>query len=274
MRSLSAVAVALSVTSVLTACGEPGATSGARSGAGYDGPLHVARADATHRRAGAAGDVVECGTFGDGGFSDAAEYAEGATADSAEEALEVARSEWRFGGQQEGLVVAREEDDRVLYVVEVDGVAKQAVVVRDGPATEGAGGPGWYVESWAHCDYAELPRSFTDSIGLQIWTDAAGRPVPTRIVESWTGPEHCEWQSMTFLNLGKAEYVRDPLPGLGAFFDEAYEAHAELPAAAVDTGFQRDGDRLWLSPGRQRAFVGSEDDVEVWPRALEHLGCD
>jgi len=57
---------------------------------------------------------------------------------------------------------------------------KQAVIVHDGPATEGAGGPGWYVESWARCDYSELPAYFTDSIGLRIWTDLPDTPLPRR----------------------------------------------------------------------------------------------
>ena len=47
-----------------------------------------------------------------------------------------------------------------------------------------------------------------------------------------------------------------------------------LPADAVDTGYQRDGDHLWLSPDEQRAFVGSRADVEIWPRSIQRLGCD
>jgi hypothetical protein len=273
MRSLTATAAALLAVSVLAACGEQGATTGAPSESGYDGPLHVARSDATHPRAGAAGNVVECEAFGSGGSSGVEEYAEGATADSAEQALRVASSEGGFGGVQEGLLVAKEEDDRVLYVVEVGDRVKQAVIVRNGPATEGAGGPGWYVESWAHCDYSELPRSFTDSIGLQVWTGADGHPVPTTRIESWIGPEHCDWQSMTFLHLGKAEYVRNPQPDLADFFAEPYREHAELPGDAVDTGWERDGDHLWLSPDKRRAYVGKQQDVEVWPRTTEHLGC-
>jgi hypothetical protein len=30
---------------------------------------------------------------------------------------------------------------------------------------------------------------------------------------------------------------------------------------------------LWLSTDRQRAFVGSEQGVEVWPRTVDPLGC-
>jgi hypothetical protein len=174
---------------------------------------------------------------------------------------------------QEGLLVATEEEDRVLYVLEVDGAFKQAVIVRNGPATEGAGGAGWYVESWAHCDYSEMPRSFTDSLGLQIWTDSSGRPAPTTSVQSWRGPEHCSWQSMTFLYLGKAAYVRDPLPELDEYFDEQYDEHAVLPPDAIDTGFEHGDEHLWLSTDKKRAFVGTVDDVEAWPRTTQPLGC-
>ena len=240
----------------------------------YDGPLYLTRADAKHPNAGAAGDAVDCGTWGDGGFNDQDVFGEGATAASADAALDVARSERGFGGAQEGLLVAKEEDDRVLYVLDVAGQLKQAVIVRNGPATEGAGGAGWYVESWAHCDYSELPRSFADSIGLQIWTDSDGHPVATTTIESWVGPEHCDWQSMTFLYLGKAVYVRDPQPELGDYFAEPYDESAQLPADALPTGFERDGQRLWLSPDKQRAFVGSAEHLEVWPRAVQGLGCE
>ncbi len=240
----------------------------------YDGSLYVPGEEARHAGAGAAGDIVDCQVWGAGGFSDEEIYGSGATAGTAEQALAVARSEGIFGGVQDGLTVAKEESDRVLYVLEVGGVRKQAVIVRDGPATEGAGGHGWYVESWAHCDYSELPDSFADSIGLQIWSDSSGRPVPTTTIESWLGPEHCDWQSMTFLSLGRSTYVRDPQPDLADFFAEPYRPHATLPPGAVDTGFERDGEHLWLAPDDGRAFVGTTDEVEVWPRTTRPLGCE
>lgn len=274
MRTWSAVVIAVGTCVSLAACGGTQPEAGSSAEGAYDGPLHVSREDARHPSAGAAGDVVDCGAWGDGGSSGDGVYAEGATADSPSGALEVARSERAFDGVQEGLQVAKEEEDRVLYVVEVDGVVKQAVIVHDGPATEGAGGPGWYVESWARCDYAELPRDFTDSIGLQVWTDAQGDRVPTTTIESSTGPEHCDWQSMTFLSLGDAEYVRDPQPGLEEFVAGSYQEHAVLPDDAVDTGYQRSGDHLWLSPDKARAYVGTPRDVEVWPREVQPLGCD
>ena len=244
------------------------------AGSAYSGPLFVPADRAAHPRAGAAGEVVKCATWGRGGFADEEVYDGGATAGSPEDALEVAESEWLVDGPLEGLLLAADEPDRVLYVVEVDGVVKQAVVVRDGPATEGAGGDGWYVESWARCDLAELPRSWTDAIGLQVWEDAeTGEPAPTTEVEAWRGPEHCDWQSMTFLHLGRDVYVRDPLPGLDDFFDERWRPRTTLPADAVDTGYERGDDHLWLAADRRRAFVGSESGVELWPRTTQQLGC-
>ena len=114
-----------------------------------------------------------------------------------------------------------------------------------------------------------LPRSSTDSLGLQIWSDSSGRKVPTTTIESWRGPEHCDWQSLTFLYLGKAVFVRNPQREVA----EPYDKHVELPASVVDTGFERADDHLWLSPEKERAFVGTRDDVEIWPRAIRHLGC-
>lgn len=258
---------------LLAGCGDDAVATGEPASRAWTGPLHVAAADATHPRAGAAGEVVDCATWGDGGSAGEGPYADGATADSPVDALAVARSEGLFGGAQTGLLVAKEEDDRVLYVLEVDGAVKQAVIVHDGPATEGAGGDGWYVESWAVCDYSELPRSFTDSIGLEIWSDGSGRAVPTTTIEAWHGPEHCDWQSMTFLTVRGTQFVRRPQADLAEHFAGPYEQHTSLPGDAVDTGFERDGDHLWLAADGQRAFVGSRSDVEAWPRVVEPLGC-
>jgi len=84
----------------------------------------------------------------------------------------------------------------VLHVSEVDGVAKQAVIVHDGPAAAAR-----VVESWARCDWSDLPD-------------------------------------------------------------------------AVATRYERDGKQLWLSAGRDTAYVGSDPaDVEAWPRESEPIGC-
>jgi len=262
---------------VVAGCGTPTEPSAEGPPPSSFGPLYLSRGEAEHPEAGAAGDVVECDTWGSGGFSDEAVYADGATATTPEKALDVAAGEWLFNGPRDGLRRVADEGDRVLYVLEVDGEVKQAVVVRDGPATEGAGGDGWYVESWALCDPVELPRSFTDEIGLQVWTDTAGRPVPTTELEAWRGPEHCDWQAMTFLRVGRRTYVGNLAEELERYAVEPFRRHTELPADAVDTGYRRDGDRLWLAADRKVAYVGTPEearsgDVELWPST--EIGCE
>lgn len=79
--------------------------------------------------------------------------------------------------------VAAESDDRVLYVAEVAGRPKAALIVHDGRGSEGAGGDGWYAESWAVCDLVELPADFVEELGYEVWTDTDGHIVPTRRLE-------------------------------------------------------------------------------------------
>lgn len=273
MRSRAWLAVGAGLLGLALATGGCGHRSAPPAEQPYSGPLYEPRGQATHPRAGAAGDVVQCRHFGTGGFEDAEVHSEGETADSPEKALDVGISEASFEGGQDGLAVAARTDDRVLFVREVDGVVKQAVIVHDGPATEGAGGPGWYVESWARCDWSELPASAIPD-WLLLWTGRDGRPADTREIHSYVGPEHCEWQSMTFLEIGGRTYLREPLAELRAYVDHPYDAHAVLPDDAVATGFSRDGQRLWLAADHTTAYVGSHvSDVEAWPVEAKPLGC-
>ncbi|TIC85135.1 hypothetical protein E8D34_13790 [Nocardioides sp. GY 10113] len=248
----------------------------------YDGPLVVAHSDAVHPDAGAAGNVVDCRTWGSGGRAfgpgdlDADEvYGEGATADSPEGALETAAGEGLFGPVP-GLTLVREEPDRALFVVQVDGVAKQAVIVRNGPATEGAGGPGWYLESWARCDASEQPPSYAEARGLEIWTDASGRPAPTTEIVSRPGPEHCDWQSVTFLTVGDLTFASRPIRGLAERFADDVPAgpvDAGLPADARDSGYHRADAELWLGADGRTAFLVEGEDTTAWPRVLRPVLC-
>lgn len=271
--ALLAFAVALGS---LGACGEE-LSLGEAATFQYDGPLHLAEGEGRHPRAGAAGDVVDCDAWGTGQAFQGEEYAEGATADDPEQAVRYAFSEGLFLSMPQELKVAAETADRVLYVAEVDGLPKAALIVHDGAGSEGAGGDGWYAESWAVCDAVELPGDFVEQSGYEVWTDADGRSVPTTELEVVRGPEHCDWQDMTFLTLRRGEdstFVRNADPDLGDYFAEPYREHAELPADAVDTGFRHGDDRLWLAPDRARAYVGATPgDVEVWPRTVQPLGC-
>ncbi len=261
----------------LTACG-PDASPGAPATTAYDGPLHLPEGEGRHPRAGAAGDVVDCDAWGTGGAFHGEVYVEGATSDSPAAAARTAAREGLGLSRPRDLRVAAESEDRVLYVVEVDGRVKAALIVRDGQGAAGTGGDGWYPESWAECDLVELPADLVEEAGRQIWTDTDGRIVPSRRLTVFRGAEHCDWQRMTFLSLGRygraPTFVRDPAPFLAEQAEVAYLPHTRLPADSVDSGFRRGPDRLWLAPDRSLAYVGaSPGDVERWPRLVEPPGC-
>jgi hypothetical protein len=158
----------------------------------------------------------------------------------------------------------------VLYTFEVGGVVKLAVVTHRGTGVDGS--TGWYVESWASCDLAELPDWVAARAGYQIWSDREGRVATTRVV-SYAGSEHCDWQDATILQLGNRTWWRNPPDELGQYFDQSYAEGMHLPADAVATPYSREGERLWLSPDKLAAYVGTRRDVERWVSPGRRLGC-
>lgn len=229
----------------------------------YDGPL------AEKGRQGAAHRVVGCDGPTTGGNNYPGEYDNGALSDDPETALRTAVHEYLITGVHEGYDLVREDGDRALFTFTHDGRVVQAAIVRDG---EAFGDEGWYVESWARCDYAELPPSIASQDDVEVWSDARGR-VSTRTVRSSPGPEHCDWQDMTFLSVRKVTYVSDVPREYARSFDASYARDARLPGNAVDTGFHRGDDHLWLSADGTRAYVGDRTSVDVWPRAKNTFGC-
>ncbi|WP_127481323.1 hypothetical protein [Nocardioides pantholopis] len=264
---------------VLAACGQPDQPDPPAS-TSYDGPLHLPEGEGRHPRAGAAGDVVDCEAWGTGSSFRGDVYVEGATADTAAGAARTAASEGLWPLEAGDVVRAAESEDRVLYVVEVAGVPKAALIVRDGLGAEGTGGNGWYAESWATCDIVELPADIVERLGREVWTDAGGRIVPTRRLQVFRGAEHCGWQHLTLVSLGRypegPTFIRGPVrePALRDLVAEPYLTRTTLPADAVDSGFHRGRDRLWLAADRSRAYLGAGPDaVELLPRLVEPLGC-
>jgi hypothetical protein len=83
---------------------------------------------------------------------------------------------------------------------------------------------------------------------------------------------------MTFLTLGDGtknptSYVARPLQELARYFDRPYREHVRVPADARDTGWRRDGRRIWIAADGRYAYVGVEDDAAAWPRPVHPLGC-
>lgn len=108
-----------------------------------------------------------------------------------------------------------------------------------------------------------------------MWTDADGQPLPASVVTSRPGSAHCEWESVTFLTLGEDDdrYVRDPEGKFGRCSTGVpYDGDAELPSDAVDTGYRRGDDQLWLSQDQAFAYVVTPHAVEAWPATED--GCE
>lgn len=278
----------------LTGCGAVGAAdTSATPSASYGMSLAPTQAptsaDALIGWPGAAGEVVRC----EGptiGTTRGAPYDGEDVGASPEAALQAGRRWASWDGAQEGYALARVEASRRLYVFEVGGVAKQALILRHGPALKGDGTRNtvtrWWLESWARCDYSELPDAVAEERGLQIWSGVDGSRRPTSEVVSFEYSAGC-YPGTTALDVGgpaeggwnekrrvAVEYIRNPPAELrDEWFQRDYAEHVAVPADAIDSGFERSGRHLWFSKDRGFAYIGARDDAEAWPRAVRPIRC-
>lgn len=238
----------------------------------YQGPLYVPVANPDHPNArvssGAAGQALECAgdpyrgstgrNWGVSGGHDSATDALDGFVDGEGTTLPAA-----------GYQVEKETDERVLFSYDVKGETKIAIILANGVDEAG-----WSMETFAQCDPSELPDSVSDTLGVEVWVDERGERVPTTVIRSGRGPEHCEWDSATFLHLNDRTFIKDPdavLPD--DWFDDAFAADVTLPADAEDTGYRLGDQRLWLAADRGAAYVVTEDQTERWPAATGLIGC-
>jgi len=119
-----------------------------------------------------------------------------------------------------------------------------------------------------------------------------GEAVSGDQIESSAGPGHCQWQAAHFVGLswppGRTYddprrtriFVKDPegvLAYVAPYLRDGYDADAELPRDAVDSGYRNDGFALWHSPaaGDSRIYeVGADGTPESWPKATTTVACD
>lgn len=286
MPSRMTVAVALvTATTLLAGCGDQTSVASDGSVASpYQGPLVLPqdfgdRATA-EERSGAAGRAVECVyPVGNGGSGD---YDSGLASvqDDPEAALENWLEEegaWFSGLPDQDYRVERDDGDRVMFSYDLVDKSKAVVIVSDG-VHDWNDHTGWGVESWAQCDPAELPAELTEARGIGVWTDRSGVRVPTTVIQSYDGAEHCDWHDIVFLQLGTWEdgeqYLRDTEGVLSRSLRSTYDDAVPLPARAEDTGWRRDGRELWLTPdAAYLVSVDDPDDVERWPRGRERIAC-
>lgn len=294
LRITASGATAMLVVALAAGCGTTSAlvSDDVSSVDPYDGPMRLDQDfsdDATPReRSGAAGRALECdGAPYDGGAGDYVDGGLESAQSSAEQALQNWLDNQSWGLPTSGYRVEREDSDRVLLSYDVDERTRIAFIAANGIGDYN-GETGWGIESWAQCDPAELPASVTEALGIEVWEDPLGARVPVTEIRSFKGAEHCDWQDITFLILGQAEdgrgdpsddadeFLRDTTGELADYLRTSYDATASLPKRAVDTGFSRDGRRLWLDPAGDAAYLvstGDPDDVERWPASKEPIRC-
>ena len=239
----------------------------------YDGPLE----------AGAAVAALECdgrtpyqrakGAYGDGLAT---------VQDSAEAALDdyMRESGLGFWTPSDGYVIERERPGRALISYDVDGRTKVSMIAAD-DVRDWNRDVGWGIRAWAQCDPSELPAEITEDLNIGVWEDESGRRVPITRIQSFQGAEHCSWTHITFLQVRRGgkqrpQYVRDTGGEFGKLLHGTFANKATLPQGAVDTGFRRDGEELWIGPDEKAAYLvnlDDEQDVERWPAAKRRIGC-
>jgi hypothetical protein len=271
---------------LLAACGEPVAVESTVDRP-YDGPMYV-KPDFSDRatvpeRSGAAGRALECeGEPYDGGGGDYVDSGLGTVQDDAREALENFQEEAGYGHlPRDGFVVERVEGDRVLFSYDVGEQTKIAYIAADGVRDHVEDDVGWGIESWASCDPAELPAGVTETLGLRVWHDQEGHRVPVTTITHYPGPEHCDWQDITFLSMGdgRTQYLggggTEEFAGQD-LLETTYDGDATLPDDATDTGYEYDDWHLWLAADQSAAYVVGVDDpshAERWPAAKDEIAC-
>lgn len=270
----------------LAGCGQ-GVVAGTAPDPGvapYDGPMHVPVTHQDHasvrERSGAAARALECEhepyLGGTGDYDSGLTTVQGAPEDALADFF---AEEWFSSLPAEGYRVEREDDGRVLLSYDVAGRTRVAFVVADG-TRDFTGDVGWGVETWAQCDPAELPAEVTDGLGIGVWHDESGARVPVTRVRSGPGPEHCDWQDITFLDLGTGrdtrQFLRDVDGELADLLVTTFDPDATLPRDARDTGLSREGRHLWLAADGTAAYLVDTDDpdhVERWPASAEPIAC-
>jgi hypothetical protein len=278
------LATVLLLFPVLSACGQPGEIAVESTvDRPYDGPMYV-KPDFSDRataqeRSGAAGRALECeGKPYDGGGGD---YVDGGLVSVQSDAREALENHQEEAGlldvPREGFVVERVDDDRVLFSYDVGERTKVAYIAADG-IRDVDDDVGWGIEAWASCDPAELPAGVTDNLGIRVWHDEQGDRVAVSTITHYPGPEHCDWQDITFLSMGdgRTQYVADRTGEFADLLETTYDGDAVLPDGADDTGYEYGDWHLWLAGDRSAAYVVDVDDpslVERWPAARDEIAC-
>jgi hypothetical protein len=122
------------------------------------------------------------------------------------------------------------------------------------------------------------------------WLDTDGNFVSTRIINSGPGPEHCDWQSATYLHLAiplgvpaqsgvdSIQFIKDPLKVMVDIYDGDtvnFLANTVLPGDAYFSGYTKNGIELWISDSELEdgIYLVEGNHVEKWPRIDPKILC-
>ncbi len=123
------------------------------------------------------------------------------------------------------------------------------------------------------------------TLGPNRWCNEAGECASLRRYQGpgrpfeRPGPEHCNWDSATFIAFRKGQYVRDEDGSVVSLAGVTYDPSASLPEDAEFTGWSRREQQLWVSPSEfgqkprvyRNIYIVRPDGVERLPVFL--LGC-
>lgn len=112
------------------------------------------------------------------------------------------------------------------------------------------------------------------------WT-RDGKTVPREEIAASAGPDHCSWQSATFLSIGwppgtfantaalARQYVRDPRAAINSSLRDRLATNVELPRDAKPTGYRLGVIEIYLSPADQdqAIYAVGPGGAERWPRS-------
>jgi hypothetical protein len=102
------------------------------------------------------------------------------------------------------------------------------------------------------------------------------------------GPEHCDWESVIFLEIAwpvgsihrgphseatVRQYVRDPDGKLAEYVDDPYDGSVTLSAFAVSTALHRMGNELFIDPAGDAYVRRPAGQVERWPHTHSAVVC-
>lgn len=113
-----------------------------------------------------------------------------------------------------------------------------------------------------------------------VWT-RNGQAVSSLELTTFAGPDHCNWESATFMFIGwpqgtiatqgdmARQYIRDPRGVADYHLREPLIRDATLPADAKATGYRYGSIEIFISPTEQdRAiYVVAPAGAERWPRS-------